>query len=133
MSAKELNIGDYIRTQNRTFKITKINDDYIGTNGLQGGIRMKCKICGKEILGDSQCINYKYYHNDCIENLEKQNNQLKCNWNKLKEYIKETKLKEFEKSYGKRYGKTFTQAEIIVCNMIKEKMQELEQGSDNNE
>lgn len=44
------------------------------------------------------------------------------------EYIKETKLKEFEKSYGKRYGKTFTQAEIIVCNMILDKMQEL-QGS----
>lgn len=54
------------------------------------------------------------------------------NWNKLKEYIKETKLKEFEKSYGKRYGKTFTQAEIIACNMILNKMQEL-QGSDSNE
>ena len=54
------------------------------------------------------------------------------NWNKLKEYIKETKLKEFEKSYGKRYGKTFTQAEIIVCNMILDKMQEL-QGSNSNE
>jgi hypothetical protein len=57
---------------------------------------------------------------------------LKDNWNELKEYIKETKLKEFEKSYGKRYGKTFTQAEIIVCNMILDKMQEL-QGSDSNE
>lgn len=54
--------------------------------------------------------------------------ELKGNWNKLKEYIKETKLKEFEKSYGKRYGKTFTQAEIIVCNMILDKMQELERG-----
>ena len=54
---------------------------------------------------------------------------LKDNWNELKEYIKETKLKEFEKSYGKRYGKTFTQAEIIVCNMILNKMQELE-GND---
>ena len=54
------------------------------------------------------------------------------NWIKLKEYIKETKLKEFEKSYGKRYGKTFTQAEIIVCNMILDKMQEIE-GSDSNE
>lgn len=57
---------------------------------------------------------------------------LKDNWNKLKEYIKETKLKEFETSFGKRYGKTFTQAELIVCNMISNKMQEL-QGSDNNE
>lgn len=55
---------------------------------------------------------------------------LKDNWIKLKEYIRETKFKEFEKSYGKRYGKTFTQAEIIVCNMILDKMQELE-GSNN--
>lgn len=30
----------------------------------------KCEICGKEILRDSQCINYKYYHNNCIENLQ---------------------------------------------------------------
>ena len=43
----------------------------------------------------------------------------------------EIKIKEFEKSYGKRYGKTFTQAEIIVCNMILDKMLELE-GSDCN-
>lgn len=58
---------------------------------------------------------------------------LKDNWNKLKKYIKETKLKEFEKSCGKRYGKTFTQAEIIICNMILDKMQELERGCDSNE
>lgn len=58
---------------------------------------------------------------------------LNDNWNKLKKYIKETKLKEFEKSYGKRYGKTFTQAEIIICNIILDKMQEIEQGSDSND
>lgn len=38
---------------------------------------MKCEICGKKILRDSQCINYKYYHNDCIENLYQENKQLK--------------------------------------------------------
>ena len=38
---------------------------------------MKCEICGKEILRDSQCINYKYYHNDCIENLQQENQELK--------------------------------------------------------
>lgn len=59
--------------------------------------------------------------------------RLAGNWNLLKRYIKETKLEEFEKSYGKRYGKTFTQAEIVVCNMILDKIQELEQGSDSNE
>ena len=65
--------------------------------------------------------------------LKKENEQLKDNWNKLREYIKETKLKEFEKDYGKRYGKTFTQAEIVVCNMIMDKMLELKKGSDSNE
>lgn len=48
---------------------------------------MKCEICGKEILRDSQCINYKYYHNDCIENLQQENKKLKDNWNMLKEFI----------------------------------------------
>lgn len=69
-----------------------------------------------------------------INQLEQENKKLKDNWNKLKEYIKETKLKEFEKSYGNhvRYRKTFTQAELIVCNMITSKMQELE-GSDSDE
>lgn len=38
---------------------------------------MKCEICGKEILRDSQCINYKYYHNDCIEKLQQENKQLR--------------------------------------------------------
>lgn len=69
-----------------------------------------------------------YYQNRIM--LLEENEQLKDNWIKLKEYIKETKLKEFEKSYGKRYGKTFKQAEIIVCNMILDKMKEIEQGSD---
>lgn len=52
--------------------------------------------------------------------------KLENNWNTLKEYVNNTKLKEFEKSFGKRYGKVFTQAEIIVCNMILSKIKELE-------
>ena len=48
---------------------------------------MKCGICGKEILRDSQYINYKYYHNDCVEILQQENKQLKDNWNMLKEFI----------------------------------------------
>lgn len=75
-----------------------------------------------------QWINqYTQAHNESVE-IQARNRKLKDNWNKLKKYIKETKLKEFEKSCGKRYGKTFTQAEVIVCNMITNKMQELEQG-----
>ena len=58
--------------------------------------------------------------------LEEENKQLKDNLDKLKEYIRKTKLNEFKKSYGKRYSKTFTQAEVIVCNIIIDHMQELE-------
>lgn len=97
------------------------------------------------ILNDLALINLVtrnlYSKNVCREDKEElknqiklimqENQQLKDNWNKLKEYIKETKLKEFEKSYGKRYDKTFTQAEIIVCNMILDKMQELAKGDSN--
>ena len=68
---------------------------------------------------------------DTILEQRQEISNLEDNWNKLREYIRETKLKEFEKSYSKRFGKTFTQAEVIVCNMILDKMQELE--GDNNE
>ncbi len=64
------------------------------------------------------------------QQLQQEVNQLETNWNELEEYIRKTKIKEFEKAFGKRYGKTFTQAEIIVCNMLIEKMQELKGGSD---
>lgn len=110
---------------------------------------MKCEICGKEILRDSQCINYKYYHNDCIENLQQENRHLKIinkeyerlnkengrgfkitsvkqynidellkcedNWNELKEWVKEQPIFNY-----------------LAPVDIKNKMQELEQGSDSN-
>ena len=93
----------------------------------------------EQLQQENKILKENAEHNDKVvdkvnwENmlLKKENKQLKDNWNKLREYIKETKLKEFEKAYGKRYGKTFTQAEIVVCNMILDKMQELEQGRDN--
>ena len=111
---------------------------------------MKCEICGKEILRDSQCINYKYYHNDCIENLKQENKQLKeeleeyknpikyfkyanknvveenkqlkTNWIKLKEYV---------------YNQIPTDKTVLTKHIkifeVLDKMQELEQGSDSNE
>lgn len=60
-----------------------------------------------------------------INKLQQENKQLKNNWNKLKEYIKETKLKETEKEFGTRYAKTFTKVEVVY-NMITNKMQEME-------
>lgn len=72
-------------------------------------------------------INVQEYNIDKLLSYKK----YKDNWDKLREYIRETKLKEFEKSYGKRFGKTFTQAEVIVCNMILDKMQEIG-GNDSN-
>lgn len=106
---------------------------------------MKCEICKKEILRDSQCINYKYYHNDCIENLQEENKrlngaiqtydillkanveenkQLKDNWNKLKEIAKSQS--GFKKRAGLKGGVWFEIDELL------DKMQELE-GSDSNE
>lgn len=81
---------------------------------------MKCEICGKDILENSQCIDYKYYHNDCIENLQQENKQLKDNWNELKKWLEENE--SFDDYCNET---TFTS--------VLDKMQELEQGSDSNE
>ena len=83
---------------------------------------MKCEICGKEILRDSQCINYKYYHNDCIENLQQENKQLKDNWNKLKEWT----TKAVDKYYD-----CDLKVDMVYKNVL-DRMQELEK-SDSNE
>ena len=56
-----------------------------------------------------------------VEEIERLNNII----DELEKYIEKTKLEEFEKVYGRRYGKTFTQAEVIICNMILNKLQEL--------
>ena len=93
---------------------------------------MKCEICGKEILRDSQCINYKYYHNDCIENLQQENKQLKDNWDKLRKFIGECleAINAIQKTIGNAI-ENYT-PRILTYKQILDKMQELE-GSDSND
>lgn len=67
---------------------------------------------------------------DKYNRLQQENKNYKHIVDELEKWLEETKLKEFEKSYGKRYGKVYTQAEIIVFNMVLNKLQELK-GSDN--
>lgn len=88
---------------------------------------MKCEICGKEILRDSQCINYKYYHNDCIENLQQEHQQLKDNWNMLKTWLR----KELGDRINPNKDKWLTGVYDAYRETI-DKMQEIEQGSDSN-
>lgn len=125
---------------------------------------MKCEICGKDILKDSQCINYKYYHNDCIINLIKENRQLRESNLSMQEEMARTwkkldNLQEIEKEHQKINGELREENEELKDNWDKlkeyianeyfmfmplnattksimillEKMQELEQGSDNDE
>ena len=74
---------------------------------------MKCEICGKDILKDSQCIDYKYYHNDCIINLTKENKQLKDNWNKREQIIENERMSHW------------TPSPLFLTELLS-KMQELE-------
>ena len=108
----------YFGTLKLSSKIKYDGDDFIPL--------WECvKLLQEELEEYKNPIKYFKYAN---KNVTDENKKLKDNWNKLKEYIRGTKLKEFEKSYGKRNGRTFTQAEIVVCNMILNKMQELEKG-----
>ena len=81
------------------------------------------------ILSPEHYEEYKGTLKKQIEELEKEIERLQNIINELEEYINKTKLEEFEKEYGKRYGKTFTQAEVIICNMILNKLKELKEGN----
>lgn len=63
-----------------------------------------------------------YFEKYC--DLKKENNQLKCNWNKLKEWI------------NKHYDYYMNNEDYIGGRLcftdMKDKMQEIEQGSDSN-
>lgn len=74
-----------------------------------------------ESVYEDQLGNLSMQINEKDKEIERLNNII----DELEKYINKTKLEEFEKVYGKRYGKTFTQAEIVICNMILEKLQEL--------
>lgn len=67
----------------------------------------KCIICNKEIKNDSQFIKGKWYHNDCIENLNSVINELE-RW-----------LKEMKKYYGLGYyDTTLNKLEELKNNII---------------
>ncbi len=123
---------------------------------------MKCEICGKEILRDSQCINYKYYHNDCIENLLQENKKIKMINEEYERLNKEkyrgfkiidvqeydryellsyknykdnwNKLKEIAKSQSGFKKRADLKGGLwFEVDDLLDKMHELEQGSDSNE
>lgn len=60
-----------------------------------------------------------------LDNLEKQNKQLKDNWNKLKEYLRDFDIEYLNEIMEHNLANTLEN--------ILSKMQELEQGSDSNE
>lgn len=66
-----------------------------------------------------------------LEKLQQENEKLKDNWNKLKEYIS---IKLYNTEYlQKLCGCRIDDIDHILLDVIREEMQELEQGSDSNE
>ena len=68
-----------------------------------------------------------------IEQLQQENKKQKDNWNKLKDFIKECleAIDTIQKLTGNAI-ENYT-PRILTYNQIKDKMRELEQGSDSNE
>lgn len=76
-----------------------------------------------EITYKDQKILYKY-----IKQLQQENQQLKTNWNMLKEFLKSTRKEnlEWDKKHNCEWQGYNAYYELLI------KMQELEQGSDSN-
>ena len=124
-------VYDYIDCTHRNTELLKENQRLKDRDLIIAAELTKLQDENKQLKEELVSANESItWWNNRFNAVTRDNKHLKDNWNKLKDYIKETKLKEFEKAYGKRYGKTFTQAEIVVCNMILDKIQELEKGSD---
>lgn len=85
----------------------------------------KCKLFDEEYVALLKENEYMKHIAKDFEQLQQENKQLKDNWNKLKEWLKEYK----EGTYG--LGSYETGLSDGLGDVIK-KMQELEQGSDSN-
>ena len=83
---------------------------------------MKCCVCNNKKSGEFITIDNKKYHLCCIK-------QLKDNWNKLKEFLKNTRKEnlKWDKEHNCEWKGYNAYSELL------NKMQELEQGSDSNE
>lgn len=78
-----------------------------------------------EVKNESQAIAKEVVLSE-VKNLEQENKKLKDNWNKLKEYIQKD-YDFFGKLIDPKYG-----CAMGALSRVKDKMQELEQGSDSN-
>ena len=83
---------------------------------------MKCEICEKEILRDYQYINYKYYHNDCIENLQQQYKQIKEKITDLNCYLYSRDFKSNFKSINNEVYIRAKIKDIIGLSMSEEEL-----------
>ena len=96
---------------------------------------IECPQLGNETYGEFGILNLtqrKYIKrlldeldnaDNFVKKLYFENKQLKDNWNKLKEYIKEEGFEVNTREYGS--------LDVIDKNVILEKMQELEKGDSN--
>lgn len=71
---------------------------------------IKCQICSKRVVDNSHYINGKYYHNDCIEQLQQDKEDLI----KKPKVIVQNKLKEITEEYHKLDKKNLNTANIIA-------------------
>lgn len=92
--------------------------------------KWKCEICGSEFENfHAQGFNHKIYCPLCY--FKKKNQELKDNWNELREYIKNFPAIEYssmEKIDGIRLS-----GKLLREDYLLNKMQELEKGSDSND